>query len=110
MIWGPSTKLLNQHSEETTTLKELLSGKTAVEGDFVLDTRGSFCNTEVGLIEVEEMAYRVRIHHDNRTLDVTNNNIEKAIMEDMLENTSCYLNDDLSITRFEQIQQDGQRN
>ncbi|MGZ6298791.1 MAG: restriction endonuclease, partial [Parachlamydiaceae bacterium] len=91
-LWTPERELCDVEGNVKTTFQALFKGKTAQDGDFELHTPGIYDQTEIGLIEIESINYSVKTHHDQRTFEITTNNIERAIIEDVLQNTSLYLN------------------
>lgn len=99
--WAPDTEFYDEQGNAKTTFQALFEGKATHDGDFELETPGVYDRTDIGLIEIELIKYSVKIHHDQRTFEITNNNIERAIVEDVVQNTSHYLNDDGSITKIE---------
>lgn len=100
--WAPDTVFYDAQGNVKTTFKALFQSKAIQDGDFEIKTPGIYDRTDIGLIEIEFINYSIKIHHDQRTLEITTNNIERAIVEDVLQNTSHYLNDDGSITEIEQ--------
>jgi len=100
--WVPDTEFYDAQGNVKTTFQALFESKAVQDGVFEIKTPGVYDRTDIGLIEIESINYSVKIHHDQRTLEITTNNIERAIVDDVLQNTSHYFNDDGSITEIEQ--------
>lgn len=100
--WQQETVFYDKDGNVTTTLKNIFHGKAIEDGNFSLDTPEIYDKTEIGLIEIETINYSIRTYHDKREIVVDTNNIERAIMEDVFENISYYLNDDGSVSKIEQ--------
>jgi len=101
VVWDSNTKFYDAHGNATTTLRIFFKDKTTRDGEFTLAKPGIYDLTEIGLLEVEEITYRVNIHREKSTMEVVVNNTERAIIEDVLENSMCYLNDDGTIAKFQ---------
>jgi Restriction endonuclease len=100
--WSHSTVFYDASGHPMTTLKELFAGKYEIEGDFNLEKPGLYDSTEIGLLEIDEIKYKIKIFTDQHTMGIPLNETEKAIVEDILGNTSCYLRDDGSVTKFQE--------
>lgn len=98
--WDPNTQFFDEGGNPKITFRQLFKDKAQSEGKFTLVKPGIFDLTEIGLIEVEEIEYQVHIFRDVSTMEFSVNETQKAIVEDVLQNTSCYLNDDGTVTKF----------
>lgn len=104
IYWDSYTSFYDERGDKTVTLSEFFKGKAARDGEYTLVKPGIYDLTEIGLLEVEEITYSVNIHRNNSTVEINVNSTERAIVEDVLDNSACYLNDDGSIAK---ISQDG---
>ncbi|MFC6631834.1 restriction endonuclease [Microbulbifer taiwanensis] len=70
-------------------------------GDGKVELENSFYPTEIGNVRLLSIEYNVSHSEIDHEQEITVNDTSNAILEDFLENTSCYLNDDGTITEIE---------
>lgn len=82
-------------------LRDLFNVLKNNQGDNRLELIDTYFKTEIGNIRLNAILYRTSYGQIETNDLITINDISKAIMEDIFENTACYLNDDGSVTDIE---------
>lgn len=82
-------------------LIDLFNGLNSKKGDNRLELIDTYFKTEIGNIRLNAILYRTSYRQIETYNLIPVNDISKAIMEDIFENTACYLNDDGSVTYIE---------
>lgn len=99
--WNNETEFFNPDGTYNTTLRKLFNDSVDSDGSGVLHPVELYDQTEIGMIKVVEIAYRRTTESFKSAQEIMINDVSRAIMEDVLENSSCYLHDDGSISKLE---------
>lgn len=93
--------LLDSDGEPKNQIKDLLTPKMLEPGESSIDVQGSYLPTEIGNVRLLSIGYLVTHSEANHEMLIPINEISNAILEDVLENTSCYINNDGSVAEVE---------
>lgn len=97
-IWERNTKFFNEKGEFLTTLDDFMK-KYALSNDGVIEPESVYDLLPIGLLRIKSIKYHIAMFSHQFTDEIKTNDTSRAILEDVLENCSFYLNDDLSITK-----------
>lgn len=98
--WDHNHVFYNADRTEAKKLRHLLGGFPDCE-NMVLTLENLFDNTEIGFMRIKAIQFTKYTLHMNRSDTITCEGIAKAIMQDVLENTSSYLEHNGSITTIQ---------
>ncbi len=99
--WTSNSEFYDNKGNRITTLKELFKDPSIIDGDGVIEPIELYDQTELGLLQIQQIKYRKTTHHLDFNQEIVVNELSRAIMEDVLDNHSCYLNDDGSVSKIE---------
>ena len=97
--WDSKTMLFDENGQEKVGLKKLLNGLITEDGTGTISPDNVYDKTEIGLLRIDGIEYRRKTHRIEMRDEIVLNDAARAIMEDVLENTAFYLNDDDSISQ-----------
>jgi hypothetical protein len=99
--WNQGTVLFDSNGKERIRLMQFVSESMTTEGLGHVEPIDLYDKTELGLLRIAEIQYRLTTHRFQIADEVVLNDSARAIMEDVLENQACYLNDDGSVSKIE---------
>ncbi|NOV29438.1 restriction endonuclease [Methylomonas sp. ZR1] len=99
--WNRNTVLFDANGEEKIGLVQFVNETMTEEGIGTVEPVDIYDKTELGLLRIAEVQYRLTMHRFQTTDEVVLNDTARAIMEDVLANQACYLNDDGSVSKIE---------
>lgn len=102
--WHPNTCFYDSEGTPQLMLHELMKDAKKEPGSWVLEPEGLYERTGIGLIRLKSISYEVTVNSLSSEDELVVNDVSKAIMEDVLTNISCYLNDDGSVVQVEHNQ------
>jgi len=92
---------VNVIGQEKKQIKDILNPLMGKSGEGLVELEDTYYRTEIGNVKISSISYRVTHAEMDHEQTITVNDVSNAILEDVLDNTSCYLNDDGSITEIE---------
>lgn len=98
--WSLTTCFFDATGNQKTTLRKFLN-ENITDGIGTIRPDELYEETELGLIRVTEIHYRQTTCFHNSSQEIVVDDAKRAIMEDVLENYSCYLHDDGSVSQIE---------
>lgn len=98
--WNLQTMFFDAVGNPKITLRQFVN-QTMTDGADVIKPEELYEQTELGLIRITEIYYRQTTSYHQSNQEIVINDATRAIMEDVLENHSLYLNDDGSISQVE---------
>ena len=93
--------IYDERGKEKGQLKNILNPLMGKPGDGTLNPEDIYYKTEIGNIKLSSIAYRVTHSEMEHEQTISVNDVSNAILEDVLGNSSCYLNDDGSIAEIQ---------
>ena len=90
--------IYNESGEKTGQLKDILQPLMGTPDNGTLNPKDVYFETEIGFIKLFSIGYRVTHSEIEHEQTISVNDVSNAILEDVLSNQICYLNDDGSIT------------
>lgn len=96
---GDQTELFNATGESETTLGALILSQKNPDGTHVIDASHLYYKSDIGLLQIASIIYSTRHSFMETEEKIVSNDTAKAILEDVIANTACYLHTDGSITR-----------
>lgn len=101
MIVSGEDCLYDATGKEKGHIKDILRPLTGKLGEGLVKPENTYYQTEIGNVKLSSITYFVSHSEINHEQTITVNDVSKAILKDVLDNTSCYLNDNGSITEIE---------
>jgi hypothetical protein len=94
--------LLDKNGKPKDQIKNILEPimKASPVGKGSASIQDSYYLTEIGPVKLLSIDYEITHSETNHEMLIPVNDISNAILNDVLQNTSCYLNDDGSITEI----------
>ena len=93
--------IYDEKGNEIGQINTVLKNVSSKAGEGKVSLKKSFFPTEIGNVRLLSIKYTVSHSEMEHSQEITVNDTSSAILEDVLENTSCYLNDDGTITEIE---------
>lgn len=100
-IRGGDEMLWDKDGNPQVTLNELIRKNGTDEGAHTIALQNHYLVTDLGRLPLKAITYSVKHSRIEMQDRIEVEGIARAIMEDVLENSTCYLNDDGSISRVE---------
>jgi hypothetical protein len=99
--WNPTTTFFDAAGNPKTTLRKFINETISSNGTGAIEPDNLYEKTELGLLRISEIHYRQTTSSYKSNQEIVVNDAKRAIMEDVLENYSCYLHDDGAISQIE---------
>ena len=93
--------IYDESGSETNQIHNILKNVAIHPGEGKVKLENSFFPTVIGNVKLLSIEYSVSHSEIDHEQEITINDTSNAILEDVLENTSCYLNDDGTIAEIE---------
>lgn len=99
--WSAATIFFDATGNPKMTLRQFFDQAVTSDGIGTVRPLDLYDQTELGLLRVSEVHYRQTTNSHQSSQEIVINDTVRAIMEDVLGNSSCYLHDDGSISNIE---------
>ena len=84
--------------KEKGQIKDILNPLKGKPGEGKVKPEDTYYQTKIGNVKLSSISYRITHSEMEHEQTISVNDVSNAILEDVLGNTSCYLNDDGTIT------------
>jgi len=101
LVYGGDDMLWDKDGNPQVTLNQLIRKNGTEEGTHTIALQNHYLATDLGHLPLKAIAYSVKHNRIERQDRIAVEGVARAIMEDVLGNSACYLNDDGSISRVE---------
>ncbi len=97
--FGDRTEFFTAEGEPSTTLDTLIRSQKHLDGSHVIDARNLYRRSDIGLLRLAFIRYSIRHSYIETDDRIVSQDTAKAILEEVVANTACYLHTDGSITK-----------